>query len=413
MHQAAGVHEWQDGQGKLLMAKDEDHIYYDAKGRAHHHHVTVSSPDRHHSRHHHHHRRPWQTVLLVVVSILVAVVVVALAAWRVMDALGKRSLYGNVSSSGPSLSESSAAAASETAEAEAEAANEGEEWKAGWVRYQGSVYEYNSDIMTFLFLGVDKMGTVAAGKNGIDGGQADGQFLLILNPDTKKVQILAINRNTMTDVDVYNEDGSFRGTYRLQICLQHGYGDGLEQSCERAEKAVSNLLYDLPINGYCALNMGGIASLVDSIGGITVPRMTFEDGQITKGEDETLNGTEAYNYVHYRSLEQFDSATFRLEKQKEFLKAFMAKMKDQLASNPTVALDLYNVAKQYIVTDIDTSEMVYLAGQVGNYSFDSDIYSLKGTTIPETEGTTGHEEFNYDEDALYDLMIQLFYRKVK
>ena len=266
--------------------------------------------------------------------------------------------------------------------------------------------------MTFLIMGIDKEGTVSAGSSGVDGGQADGQFLLVLNPDTKKMQVIAINRNTMTDVDVYDEDGNFVGTYNLQICLAHGYGDGMQQSCERAEKSVSNLFYDLPINGYISLNMGGVANLVDAVGGVTVPRIKYENEKLVYGDDQTLSGAQAYSYIRSRG-EDYDSASYRLEKQKEFLKAFITSVKAKVVKDPTVAISLLNVAGKYIVTDVDTNEITYLAGQIGSYSFDPTIYALKGKTTPAEDGTTGHEEFVYDEDELYDLMMNIFYKEVE
>lgn len=300
----------------------------------------------------------------------------------------------------------------EQAGAEQEALEKAEEWRSGWVRYNGSVYEYNSDILTFLIMGIDSLKPVAEAKDGISGGQADGLFLLVMNPDLKEFSIIAINRNTVTDIDVYDEAGNFVGTGKAQICLQHGYGDGLQQSCERQQKAVRNLFYNLPIHGYAAINMGAIATLTDAVGGVTVPKMTYENGQIIYGDMQTLNGEQSLLYVRNRGKD-FDAASYRLEKQKEFLKAFTAKMKEQLKSNPAKAVEVYNAIMPYMVTDIDLSEVTYLAGQTGNYQFDSKIAGLKGTTTPAEEAQTEHEEFVYDEEELYDLMIQQFYKRVR
>ena len=386
-------------------------VYYDAKGRMHE--RRIIEIHRHHHHHHHHRRKgTWKKVLLVIGVVILALCAVTVVAWRVMDTMGARTLHNNASSYAPDLSQvkTSEGASSETASAEATA--QPENWQAGWVRYNGKVYEYNSNIMTFLIMGIDKDGTVSAGSSGVDGGQADGQFLLVLNPDTKKMQVIAINRNTMTDVDVYDEDGSFVGTYNLQICLAHGYGDGMQLSCERAEKSVSGLFYDLPINGYISLNMGGVAGLVDAVGVVTVPRIKYENEKLVYGDDQTLNGEQAYSYIRTRG-EDYDSASYRLEKQKEFLRAFIASVKARVVKDPTVALSLLNVASRYIVTDVDTNEITYLAGKIGSYYFDSNIYSLKGTTTPAEDGTTGHEEFVYDEDELYDLMMNIFYKEVE
>ena len=383
-------------------------VYYDAKGRMHERHVIEIH------RHHHHHSRKgtWKKVLLVIGVVILALCAVTVVAWRVMDTMGARTLHSSATSAAPDLSQAKTSEDAKDETASTEATVQPENWQAGWVRYNGKVYEYNSDIMTFLIMGIDKEGTVSAGSSGVDGGQADGQFLLVLNPDTKKMQVIAINRNTMTDVDVYDEDGNFVGTYNLQICLAHGYGDGMQQSCERAEKSVSNLFYDLPINGYISLNMGGVANLVDAVGGVTVPRIKYENEKLVYGDDQTLSGAQAYSYIRSRG-EDYDSASYRLEKQKEFLKAFITSVKAKVVKDPTVAISLLNVAGNYIVTDVDTNEITYLAGQIGSYSFDPTIYALKGKTTPAEDGTTGHEEFVYDEDELYDLMMNIFYKEVE
>ena len=62
--------------------------------------------------------------------------------------------------------------------ASAQSAGSGEDWQEGWVRYQGKIYQYNSRILTFLFMGIDDMGKVTKKAGGQNGGQADGLFLL-------------------------------------------------------------------------------------------------------------------------------------------------------------------------------------------------------------------------------------------
>ena len=391
------------------MSNHSNKVYYDAKGRAHRR-GPLNSSERHH-HHHRHHRSTAQKILLVILYVLIALAAIALVTWRVLDARGKTRLYRQTAEETPILAEIET---EEQAGAEQEALEKAEEWKAGWVRYNGSVYEYNSDILTFLIMGIDqKTGTVQKAKDGISGGQADGLYLVVINPDLKEYSIIAINRNTITDIDVYDADGNFVGTGKAQICLQHGYGDGLEQSCERQEKVVRNLFYNIPIHGYAAINLGAVEPLTDAVGGVTVPKMTFENGEIIYGDMQTLNGKDAYRYVQRRDLAVFDSASFRLEKQKEFVKAFMAKMKEEIKSNPAKAVEIFNAVTPYMVTNIGLSEVTYLTGQIGNYQFDSNIHGLKGTTIPAEEAQTEHEEFIYDEDALYDLMIQLFYKRVR
>ena len=362
------------------------------------------------------------------VTVIFLIGIVGFASWKILGSVGRQSLYGRSASGGPDLTGLQQAAGENAGDSETSDANtaaDGSEmedtglshWEEGWIRYKGEVYAYNEDILTFLILGIDKSGPATPGKDGISGGQADAQFLAILNPHQKSISILAINRNTMTDVDVYDREGQYVKTMPLQICLQHGYGDGMEQSCERSVKAVSNLLYSLPIHGYCSLNMGAVPQINHAVGGVTLE--ILEDipaasggaaPAMTAGETRTLSDAEAYQYTRWRS-DEFDAASLRLKRQRQYLTEFIRQIKQKLKENPTAAAELYTAITPYMVTDLSLSEVSYLASEAGSYSFDSQrIYTLEGETIV---GRSDFEEFYPDEDALYDLMIRLFYEKVE
>lgn len=352
----------------------------------------------------------WKKILLIVILVIAIIVVVLAAAWRVLDAMGRRSLYSAQENAAPTLAVSEEADAASSADTGSTETADGEKWQEGWVRYNGKIYQYNDRLITFLFMGIDDLDTVSRKEGGQNGGQADGLFLLVMNPDAKRISVIAINRNTMTQMDQYDADGNYEYTGTGQICLAHGFGDGMELSCERQEKVVSNLFYNLPISGYVSINMGAVPTINDAVGGVTVPRMKYEDGKIVYGDDETIYGKDALQYVRYRG-EDFDAATYRLEKQKVYLKALMSKMLEKVKSDPASIVSLYQTISPYMVTDISLSEVTYLADNMGGYRFDeSGIYSLKGET---TVGDQGYEEFHYDEQALYDLMIRVFYEEVK
>ena len=67
------------------------------------------------------------------------------------------------------------------------------------VTYQGEKYVYNEDLVSILFLGVDKEAFEEGGMVG-DGkaGQADALFLLVLDTKTGKNRLIAISRDTMS-----------------------------------------------------------------------------------------------------------------------------------------------------------------------------------------------------------------------
>ena len=261
-------------------------------------------------------RKPVLTVILVVfISLLLAGGI----SWMILNAKGKKDLYKKAENSAPEL-ENVTENESDDSQVENDVT-----WKKGWVRYNGDIYQYNEDILTFLVMGIDKEGKVEPVKNGIDGGQADLIMLAVFNPHTKTTSLITVNRNTMTEIDVYDEKGEYIGSGQGQICLQHGYGDGAELSCERTKKAVSNLFYKLLIHGYFSINMGAIKAINSAVGGVTITldedfdvNMYGESVFLPKGEN-TLTDDEAHVYIRYRDHSEFDSATTRLNRQKNTL----------------------------------------------------------------------------------------------
>ena len=160
-------------------------------------------------------QKTWIKIIKIVGIVLICLILFALIAFGVLRALGKSGIRKNISGEAPVLEST-------------ESTEEG--WQDGWIRYNGQIYAYNEDIMTFLVMGVDNDDVVKKAKDGLSGGQADAMFLAVMNPHDKSVSIIAINRNAMALVDVYDEDGVYMGQYTKQITLQHGYGDGMELS---------------------------------------------------------------------------------------------------------------------------------------------------------------------------------------
>jgi len=288
--------------------------------------------------------------------------------------------------------------------------DEGDNWEEGDLRYKGVHYRYNDEMLTFLFMGIDKKkGTVKEAKNGIDGGQSDAMFLMALNPKTKEATLININRDTMTDIDVYTETGVFLATMKRQITLQHGYGDGKEISCERSVSAVSKLFYNLPIHGYCAINLEAVPKINDAVGGVDVVALEdVKEGSKTifkEGQKVHLSGKFATLYVQSRD-DSFGSAGRRAERQKQYVVAYADAARAAMKKNVTVLVDLFKTISKYMVTDITVDEVSYFSTQVADYKFDgSRMYSLQG----ETKMGEEHEEFYADEKALFELILKVYY----
>lgn len=342
---------------------------------------------------------------LVVAAVLMITVGITL--------MGERRLRGSADSERPSMEGEPIAADADT-EGGAEAADSETVWQEGWVRHNGKIYEYNDDILTFLILGIDKMDKVAPNPDKVSGGQSDAIFLAVIDTGARKVSLVGVNRDTI--VDIYMKEAGKNGEDMIapaQLAVQHGFGDGMEESCELTEAAVSELFYDLPIHGYVSFNMGGIAALNDAMGGVDVTvleDLTKKNKKWKEGTQVHLEGMDAFWYVKWRDTTIFESARKRLERQKQYLRAFADKAIAATKNDITLPVTLYKELKDYIVTDISIDEMAYLAKELIHYQFDIDtIYTMEGETIMGEE----HEGFYPDKDALKDLMIQVFYREVE
>ena len=339
---------------------------------------------------------------------VILIVAVGFAVFFMARFTGRRSLMAQTDQEAPDLSLAVSANGIEEATEQ-----EKNVWQEDWVKYNGRIYTYNKDIMTFLIMGIDKKSDAVEVAEGQNGGQADALFLVVADPHEKEIKIISINRNTMAMIDFYDENGVYKTTGLGQICVQHGFGNGVEESCEYQKKAVRSLFYGLPIHGYAAVNMSAISTINDAVGGVDVvvlDDVTAKDKTLVKGNAVHLMGESAFWYVKYRDIGIFGSADMRLERQKQYLKAFVAKTKEAVKKDPSVALTLYNDIRAQMVTDISADEVVYLASTLIDYRFEEgNLYSLKGETVKGEK----YEEFYADEDALYQMIIEVFYEEVE
>lgn len=353
--------------------------------------------------------------MLLITAVILAVIILGVAGGvAAAGIIGRHNLSVQAASPTPTL------VTAETAETVL-TEEEQLEWQEGWIRYAGSIYEYDNSLLTFLFMGVDKRDeTLREVVGATNGGQADALFLMVIDPGDKRVRVIAINRNTMVPIEVYDENGSYVSTVTGQINTQHGFGNGLEQSCEYQVRAVDNLMYNIPIHGYVAVNMAAVKTITDAVGGVDLTVLedvtTSGDHKLIfkQGDELHMDGETAYRYVTVRDTAVRESANGRLEREKQYLTELIDRIKAQTRSDITTPVKLYNALAEQMVTNITASEVAYLAGMAGNFRFDSgDIYTLEGEYVAaEDNPDSEFDEFYPDEDALQRLIIEVFYKEV-
>ncbi|MGN8786360.1 LCP family glycopolymer transferase [Blautia sp. HCP3S3_D9] len=334
--------------------------------------------------------------VLIIFGILVLLLATAVGAYFYLNKKGEAQLKKNQS------------IASITAPEEASSEDDGKT-----IVYNGAKYKYNEDNINILFMGVDRdmqdTGEKVIGEN----GQADVLIWAALDSKTGHLSLINISRDAMVDVNKYNVEDQYLGTDKMQLCLAYSYGDGKEKSCENTLQSVSRLMYGMPVNAYVAIDYSAIAPLNDAIGGVTVnvlEDLTQSDSALKAGETVTLHGEQAQTYVRSRNTEVLDSNNQRMERQKQYIDAFLQQAISQTKKNLTLPVTLYNDVSDYMVTNISASEVTHLATlMIQNGVSGGDILTVPGEV---TQGDV-YAEFNPDDKELYKLILSVFYKEIK
>ena len=279
------------------------------------------------------------------------------------------------------------------------------------VETDGTVYVYDEDVMTILLMGIDKdeKTQIKTDEHGT-AGQADAIFLACIDLEEHKYTILSINRDSMIDVDVYDTSGNYVGIKKMQACLSFAYGDGKKKSCENTSKAISRMLFNIPINSYFSINKASIALLNDIIGGVDVP-VYDANGNLT-GDYTYLDGKAAYSYIHDRDTEVLDSNLTRMKRQKSYIKAFASKVIERTKSDYSIPLELFETISIYSTTDLNASKITYLTTNAFASKKDIKI-NFKNVPGKVVEGKDGYAEYEIDTTGLTKVVLDIFYDKAE
>lgn len=278
--------------------------------------------------------------------------------------------------------------------------------EAETVNINGKNYRLNENISTLLMIGVDDM-EVEQSPGYRNDGMADFLVLAVFDNEKKTCKLLQIDRNTVVDVPMLGAMGDYIGLLTEQIAYAHSYGNGLEESCENTVLAVSRMLYNVHVDNYISLAMGGIPALNDAVGGVTVTiedDFTGVDDTLKKGETVTLMGQHAMNFVRGRKFMPDDPLnSARLRRQAEYMTALASKLREKLNEDKAFIFDVYDAVADYLVTDYDINGLDELSEAFSNYELEG-IVTLKGENVVED-----YEYFYLDDDALRESIADLFY----
>ncbi len=309
------------------------------------------------------------------------------------------------------------------------------------VQYNGKTYKYNDRLINILVMGIDSEKTVStlrkedAAREPDDlmweGGAADALFLVTIDPDTKKVSVMQINRYSIAEILQPDIDGYI--PVWQQICLAHDYGNGLEQSCGLQINATAKMLHNIGINGYISLNLPAIRRLNNVVGGVEVevlediPPVAHRDYDYgigdsltgVVGQKITLNDNQAYAYMRYRIMAGADvasdpdsnTAALRVKRQKQYIKGWVKKALDMTKKDLFFPQKVMDALSDYLVTDVDSDEVIYMVTSLLGSDIDvENMDTLPGEIIQASKYTLG---YRLNDEGVKELIIKKFYKEAK
>lgn len=280
------------------------------------------------------------------------------------------------------------------------------------ITWKDKEYQYNSLITTVLYAGLDSTDPLKASETYSNKARADSVSVVILDKKKKKMSILALNRDTMTEIRRYTRTGEDMGTYVSHLGYAYSYGDGGEVSCEDLKEAVEKLL-GISIDEYVVTNQSSITSINDLVGGVTVTVPNDDLAalypELKKGAVVTLDASNVKDFLQHRDTAADFSNEGRIERQQAYVTAYVDLLKNRLASEPDQLWQEIGQMNDYLQTSITKNKYLSLARLLEKVSFtEADYYRPTGK---DSAGEL-HDEFYVDEDALKQLVIDLFYEEV-
>lgn len=267
--------------------------------------------------------------------------------------------------------------------------------------------KYNNNIKNIVLIGVDKQ-ELTESDFYRTGGQSDVIIVLSMNLKTKEYFMLSINRDLAVPVDNYASNGSSYGIVDEQIAISYGYGNGGRSSGRNVIKSLNWLLgSDMKFLGYIASPIPIISLMADAVDGVEVTVMddfSGVDDTLVMGEKVTLRGKQAETFVRARmSMKESNTNALRMNRQIQFMEAFMSKAKRTMTANQLV--DLYADTLDITKTDMGRTDITRWILTCYDYEFKG-IYRIDGV-----EGEPKHDArcTYYEAEDVAALVQELYY----
>lgn len=277
---------------------------------------------------------------------------------------------------------------------------------SGKLTFRGTEYPMKRHLQTVLLIGTDSTEEYEAldekDRDFQNYHQADFLLLLVVDKDNEAIELIQMNRDTMTNVpwlDVFGKQG---GTEYKQLCLAFNYGDGGAVSCRNTVNAVSSLIFDAPIDSYIQIPMTAIPILNDLVGGVPVTitdDMTKIDPAFVKGATVRLTGAQAEKFVRARGGLEDDTNLARMRRQRDYMESFRNCAQEAIGKDSEFAVRLLDKFGKYLQSNMTVQQLSDLMEQMSTYRT-SQIHHAEG----DLKVGARYYEFYVDENSLWEIV---------
>lgn len=221
------------------------------------------------------------------------------------------------------------------------------------------------DVVNILLLGVDNR------SEELMTGRSDAVIICSLNLTTGSVKLTSITRDTAVVIPGYKEKN------RINVAFKFGSKDGdLQKGAYLAMKTV-NRNFQMNISKYVLVNIHGLASIIDALGGVDMDMTSIEANRINyelrkepmdkvkraKVKDvdgvQHLDGMQAVTFARIRGI---DDDFARSERQRKLLATLMAQVMKDITIEKLVGL--IEVALPFGATNLTAADMLGYGGIV-------------------------------------------------
>ena len=225
---------------------------------------------------------------------------------------------------------------------------------------QTGITPRKNESVNILVLGMDIGDTEQVGNKAVR--RTDTIMVLNYNPTTKKINIVSVPRDTLIEVDAYDNYGNLIPYWKINSA----YALGGE---EEVVSQVENLL-DTTINYIVEIDYAAFRNFIDAIGGVDMyieRDMYYDDDaqdlhiNFTAGETVHLDGKKAEEFFRWRKNNDgtgfVDGDLGRIRNQQAFIAKVMKK-----CLSPSIIFKLpkiLNVVKDNIDTNMPGDKMIY------------------------------------------------------